>query len=334
MNILYYYESEAEKTAAQQALIGHTVTFVAGPVQDNSSPIDPEAEVLSVFVNSQVTAAVLDRFPKLKCIVTRSTGYDHIDVATTKQRDIVVTNVPTYGENTVAEFTFTLILALSRKVIPAYQQVKNTGSFATNQLEGFDLNGKTLGVLGTGHIGCNVIKMAHGFNMKVIAFDVFPKPERAQQLDFQYLPLNDVLAQSDIVTVHVPYAENTHHLLNAETFKLMKRGSYLINTARGPIVDTDALVTALQNGTLAGAGLDVLEEEHYMIDEAKSFSTTLPKNIDLKTVLENHYLMQHPGVIVTPHTAFNTTEAKQRIFAVALDNIVKFASSTVQNAVK
>jgi len=299
----------------------------------NPDVSDPEAEVLCTFIESHIGEAEMARFPKLKLIATRSTGYDHIDLAAAKARGITVTNVPSYGEQTVAEFAFALMLAISRKIIEADALVKETGTFAQTDLRGFHLSGNTLGVIGTGHIGVHAIKMGNGFSMKVLGFDVHQDAAFAQKNNFTYASLDDLLAQSDIITIHVPYNPHTHHLINQENIFKIKKGAYLINTARGAVVETDALVAALKNGTLAGAGLDVLEEEGELNDEAALLTAPHPNEENLKMALENHYLINHPRVIVTPHVAFDTTEAVERILDTTLENIKSFAAGTPVNTV-
>ena len=175
--------------------------------------------------------------------------------------------------------------------------------------------------------------MGNGFGMRVIGFDAHPHADLAETLGFTYLPLAELLASSDIVTVHVPYNEHTHHLLNRENLGTLKKGAYLINTARGGVVETDALVEALQNGVLAGAGLDVLEEEGDLGDEAVLLAAPHPNAKELKITLENHYLISHPRVIVTPHLAFNTKEAVERILNTTIENIKGFEAGTPTNIV-
>jgi D-lactate dehydrogenase len=274
----------------------------------------------------------MKRFPKLRLIATRSTGFDHIDLAAAKERGITVVNVPFYGENTVAEFAFALLLALSRRVIDADERVRS-GVFSPKDLRGFDLEGKTLGVVGCGHIGMRIIRMARGFNMTVLGFETHPDPKRAEEEGFTYASLPELLAQSDIVSLHVPYNEHTHHLINAESLAGAKRGLYLINTSRGGVVDTEALVAALKEGTVAGAALDVLEEEGDMADETALLSQPHPKEEELRVALANHYLIEHPRVIVTPHVAFNTKEAVERIVSTTVESISAFASGTPKNVV-
>lgn len=275
---------------------------------------------LVVFVYSQVTAEVLDKLPNLQSVFTMSTGYDHIDLNACKSRGITVHSVPFYGENTVAEHTFALILALSRKLIASVERTKNF-DFNPAGLEGFDLNGKTLGIIGMGRIGTFVAKIAKGFSMQVLAYDAYPKENLAQEIGFEYVDFEQLLSNSDIVTLHTAYRPETHHIVNQETIRLMKKGSYLINTARGGLVETSAIIMALEEGILAGAGLDVLEEECFIKEEKELLSQAFLKTCDLQTVVQDHLLIQDNRVIVTPHNAFNSREAILRILETTVENI-------------
>jgi len=329
MKILYTYRTEAEKVEMSTKLAGHEIVFHEGCLLDGEWSGEG-IECLCVFVNSQIGSAEMEKCPSLKLIVTRSTGFDHIDVPSAKAKGISVAYVPVYGENTVAEFAFALLLTLSRKMRDSIERTKS-GSFSPEGLEGFDLKGKTMGVIGTGSIGKNVIQIAKGFGMHVIAFDLHHDDAFASTTGFSYLPLETVLAQSDVISLHLPDNEHTHHIINAEKIAMMKRGVYIINTARGGLIDTEALVMALKDGTVGGAGLDVLSEEGYVNDEIKLIGSSHPNEEAMKTLLLNHYLLEHPAVVITPHTAFNTKEAIQRILDVTVENIVSFSSGTPKN---
>lgn len=309
-------------------------TFVPAILSKEHLPPDRSFALVSVFVDSTVDGAVIDALPNLKFITTRSTGYDHIDLAAAGKRGIVVSSVPSYGENTVAEYTIGLILTLSHKIYEGARRVGEERSFNFEGLQGFDLRGKTLGVIGTGRIGRHVIKMAKGFDLRVIASDPFPNESLAKEFDFRYLSLEDLLKTSDIVTIHIPYSKETHHLINEKTIALMKSGAYLINTSRGGIVDTPALVVALKEGRLGGAGLDVLEEEGVIKDELDLIISGHPEEHSLKTILADHVLMDLPNVVVTPHNAFNTKEALTRILDTTINNIVGFLEGKPINVVK
>lgn len=331
---IHYFGGEAwEEEYVRAKLPDNELVFHPEPFSAHPELSDPDADILCVFVESPVQEADMARFPALKLIATRSTGYDHIDLAAAKARNIAVATVPFYGENTVAEFAFALILALSRRVIDADERVRESGTFSHEGLRGFDLAGKTLGVIGTGHIGVHIVRMAQGFGMKVVCFDAFPKAELASKSNFEYLSLEQVLGTSDIVTLHVPYNEQTHHLINRQNIGSLKKGAYLINTSRGAVVETEALIEALKSGALAGAGLDVLEEEGELNDEAVLLSAPHPRLEELRVTLANHYLIEHPRVVVTPHVAFNTTEAIRRILDTTIENIKSFVAGSPTNIV-
>lgn len=332
MKIHYFSGEPWEEEYVKSKLTGHDVVFHEGSITKYPDLTDSDAEILCTFIESKIGEAEMSRFPALKLIATRSTGYDHVDLAAAKARGVTLANVPFYGENTVAEFAFALLLALSRRVIDADERVRE-GTFSPIGLRGFDLAGKTIGIIGTGHIGAHVIRMAQGFGMKVIAFDVKPNPDLSHILNFPYLSLPELLAASDVVSIHVPYNTQTHHLINRENIGGIKKGAYIINTARGAILETDALVEALKSGLVAGAGLDVLEEEGDLADETAFLTSPHPQEGALRVTLENHYLIDHPRVIVTPHTAFNTTEAVMRILDTTIENIQNFAAGSPVHAV-
>lgn len=291
-----------------------------------------DPEVLAIFIYSKITAEVLAKYPNLKLITTLSTGYDHIDLKACKEKNVTVCNVPSYGENTVAEQALALLLALTRKIIPAVNQTRH-GNFQLEGLRGSDLNEKTAGVIGTGRIGKHMIKMVQGLNMKVLAFDLFPNPALATELGFTYVDIDTLMKKSDVVTIHCPATPETKHLINEPRLRMMKPDAYLINTARGTIVDTNALAKVLDEGHLAGVGLDVLEEETAIIDERQLLSPAFAAKVDLQTVLADHILLNHPKVIITPHNAFNTTEALTRILDTTIKNIQAFEIGQPVNVV-
>ena len=237
-----------------------------------------------------------------------------------------------YGDNTVAEHTFALILALSRKVIQSHNRARS-GDFSPAGLQGFDLRGKTLGVVGTGHVGVHVIRIARGFMMKVIALDSRPDKRLADALDFAYVDsLDAILTASDIVTLHAPLLPSTQHMINRESIGRMKAGALLINTARGGLIDTDCLLAALESGRCGGAGLDVFENETLIKEEKQLLSNEF--NIEeLRTVVKNLVLLRRDNVVVTPHIAFNSTEALERILLTTAQNIRAFEAGKPANVV-
>lgn len=306
--------------------------FFNEPLTEENVRQVKDIEVLSVFLNSNITKKIFGKLPKLKLIVTRSTGFDHIDLNEAKKRKVMVCNRPVYGENTVAEHTFALILALSRKVHKSYLRAQQN-DFSMEGLEGFDLEGKTIGVVGAGNIGKHVIRIAKGFNMKVIVHDLHPDKFLAEEMDFQYVSFETILKKSDIVTIHIPYNKNNHHLFNKNVFGKMKRGSILINTARGGIVDTEALIKALETKHLSGVGLDVLEGEE-LIKEEKELLYEPKKIKALEQLVEDHILISKDNVVFTPHIAFYSKEALHRIIENTIKNIKDFKKGKVEEICK
>lgn len=309
------------------------ITFSPHQGQDHAR-LFKDAKILSVFINSQIGKEQFEIMPHLKMITTRSTGFDHIDTQEAKRRRITVCNVPTYGENTVAEHTFALILSLSRNLRRAYFKTRDN-DFSLDGLMGFDLKGKTLGVIGTGHIGLHVIRMAKGFGLDVLAYDVKQNHFLAEVLGFHYVTLEELLAKSDILSLHVPYMKATHHLLNKSNIRKIKKGAILVNTARGGLVETDALVQALDEGILSGAGLDVLEGEKLILEEKRLLQMPETKEgwENLQLSLKNHSLLHRDNVIFTPHMAFYSREAVMRILDTSLRNIRSFLAGTPENVV-
>lgn len=292
-----------------------------------------DADAIGVFIYSLINKKILNKLPNLKLIITLSTGFDHIDLKECKRRKIVVCNVPHYGENTVAEHTFALILNLTRKIHKACERTAR-GDFSLDGLRGTDLQGKTIGIIGAGSIGQHVIRIAKGFHMNVVAYDQFKNPKLAKKLGFKYVNFDYLLKNSDIVTLHVPYNKSTHHMMNKKAISKMKNGAVIVNTARGGIIETSSLLQGLQSGKIGGAGLDVLEEECFIKEEKQILSKHFLKECDLKTVLQNHMLLKQDNVIITPHNAFNSWEALHRILDTTISNINSFLKKKPINIIK
>lgn len=325
MKIAFFEIKNWEAEYLKTKLTNVQLVFSEKILDINNLPEQRDFDCISIFTDSKIDKAVIDAFPNLKLIATRTTGMDHIDQEATKAKGIAVKNVPTYGENTVSEYTFALILSLSRKITLAVDKVKEKNRFSSEGLEGFDLFGKTIGVVGSGHIGRNVIKIANGFGMKAVVFDAFPDKNLENQLNFRFVSFEDLLKNSDIITFHIPYLPSTHHLINKENIGLIKKGAILINTARGAIVETAAVVEALNKNILSGAALDVLEEETNLKNEKNLIMERELDDSDLRTILENHVLIGMENVIVTPHNAFNSREALTRILDTTITNILPLA---------
>lgn len=330
LNEIDHYEEENIK----KFFPGNEAKYFGENLSADNVSLAKDAEIISVFTKSLINKEIIDSLPDLKYINTSSTGFEHIDLDYCKKRGIKVSNVPAYGSVTVAEFAFALILNLSRKISKANSQLRQDNDFNVIPLRGFDLKGKTLGVVGTGRIGKNVIRIAKGFEMKVIACNIFIDKALEAEMGFTYKNLEEIIAESDIITIHVPYTKENHHLINKENIKNMKKGVYVINTARGALVDTEALVWGLKEGIIAGAGLDVLEGERDIQNELKILSGKDAHTLkDYKILLENHALIDMPNVVVTPHIAFYSKEAEGEIIKTTVENIKGFIAGNAQNLV-
>jgi D-lactate dehydrogenase len=329
-----FFELESwEKEYVKKNIKGFRTSFYDEPLTlDNVKKIK-DTQIIGIFIYSKITKEILDNLPKLKLIATFSTGYDHIDLEECRKHNVSVCNVPTYGENTVAEHTFALILTLSRKIFQSIERTKK-GNFNYDGLRGFDLKDKTIGLIGTGHISAHVARIANGFEMNILGYDLNQNPELIKNYNLKYTDMNTLLKNSDIVSLHIPLNDKTRHTINKKNISLMKPSAIIINTARGGLIETDALIKALQKRKIAGAGLDVLEEESAIKEEKQLLSDQFDSNSNIQILLENHLLMQQDNVILTPHNAFNSTEALQRIIDTSIENIKNFEKKNTQNIIK
>ncbi len=333
MKINFYEVTPTDRRFLKKALKGRfRLEFFTEPLTEQNLSTAKDADIISVFIYSVLNKSNLSRLPRLKCIATRSTGFNHIDLKFAAEKKVTVSNVPYYGENTVAEHTFGLILALSRNIHKAYvRTVRN--NFSPEGLEGWDIKAKTLGVVGAGGIGSHVIKIAKGFGMNVLAYDVYRNHFLEEVLGFKYSTLEELLRKSDIISLHCPYNKGTHHLINMQNIGLVKKGALFINTARAGIIEPQALHFALETGIFGGAGLDVFEGE----DLVKEENQMLTRNVSvehLKAVLEKNILLNRENVIITPHIAFDSVEAVERILQTTADNIIAYSHETPANVVK
>lgn len=332
MKIHVFEVEHWEREAFARLGSGHDVRFSSGELTAGNAGEHREADAVSTFIYSSLGKDVLDSLPRLTLIASRSTGVDHIDARACRDRGITVCNVPSYGTHTVAEHVFGLLLTISHRLEEAIDRTRK-GEFSAKGLQGFDLLGKTLGVVGTGGIGKAVIRIANGFGMAVVAYDVKPDDAAARELGFHYVGLDALLGEADVVTLHVPSSPHTRHLIGRAQFAKMKRGAVLINTARGDVVDVRALAWALADGGLSAAGLDVLADEPAIREEAEVLRSVYEQRHDLGALLADHALIRMRNVIVTPHIAFNTREAVRRILDTTIDNIRAFAEGHPANAV-
>jgi D-lactate dehydrogenase len=272
-----------------------------------------------VFVNDCVDAACLEILKRngVKLIALRCAGYNNVDLATAKSLGIPVVRVPAYSPHAVAEHAIALLLTLSRKIHRAFNRVREL-NFALSGLVGTEIYGKTVGIIGTGKIGRITAQIFRGFEANVVAYDPFPSPDWAQKFGIEYTGLEALLSQSDIISLHVPLLPETAHILDAKTMALMKTGVLVINTSRGKLIDTTALIAALKSGQIGGVALDVYEEEEGI------FFEDLSGQVLQDDVLSR--LLTFPNVLITSHQAFLTHEALIEIGHVTVSNIMNWAA--------
>lgn len=303
-------------------------TFKKLPEEDRQS-----AEIVSVFIESHINTEVLDSFKNLKLITTRSTGYNHINIDSCLSHNVAVTNVSAYGEKTVAQYTFGLLLALIRKIVPAVNDMKRMDNKSQDYV-GRDLNALTIGVIGTGSIGANVCKVANAFGMKILAYDFRPKAELTEKYNVEYVDLDTLLTESDVVSLHVPSNDANYHLISNEKIRKMKKSAYLINTSRGELIDTNALYQALVDKKITGCALDVGECESFSFDTENLLEKIPNTSMNcLARALVTQKLIELPNVIVTPHIAYNTEEAIETILETTIDSIKAFYQGEKKNRV-
>jgi len=309
-----------------------------------------EAEVVCVFIDEPLEEAFLAAHPRLRFIATRSTSTDHIDLPACARRGVLVSRVVGYSEVTVAEHVFALMLALARRLRELMTQTQGT-RFSYPATRGFELHGKTLGLIGMGRVGRHVAELARAFRMNIIAHDIETPAELARELHFEWVSLEALFARADIISLHAPLTAETYHLVNAQTLERMKRGVLLINTARGALVDTAALRSALESGHVGGAGLDVLQDErvlrqhadqviadnivrHLRSDARASEARDADRLREIEELMFGDALLAQPNVVFTPHVAFNTREAARRLTEATAANIRAFLDGEPHNLVK
>lgn len=332
--LMFDYRDSEREYFERNELPDFEITFIHEPLNEMSSLSQEqydETDVISVFISSTVSEEVLKRFKNLRVVATRSTGYNHIDVKYCSQNNIAVFNVEEYGQTSVAQFTIALIMALVRNLFPAYLDIQR--NYVNHAVyEGRNLNKLTIGIIGCGAIGSAVAKIANYFDMRVI---VYSYTKRTDVSSFaEYLSLDEVLEQSDIVTLHLPYSSENYHMIGEREFEKMKNGAYFINTARGELIDIVALYENLLSGKLRGAALDVLECEYLALS---------PENIigDIKehhsncvaSALITQKLLGMQNVIITPHIAYNTQESVDTLLETTFNNIRDFHKGVRNNQI-
>ena len=322
--IAFFGVKNWEKEGIEKEIINLEATGVGifGEELQNNLDLAKNYDIISISSRSKVNKDILENLPNLKMIATRSTGIDHIDNEECTNRGIEVASASSYGSNSVAEYTFALILAVAKKIVEAHQSVEND-EFSPDGLTGMELYGKTLGIIGMGRIGTNVARIARSMGMNLLVTEIKPNEETIKEFNAKLVDLETLLKEADIVTLHVPSQKDTYHLINRNNIKTMKAGSILINTSRGAVVESEAIVWALNKGILKGAGIDVVEEENKMEDANLATSQIVTKE-DLQGVLSYHLLRDRDDVVLTPHNAFNTSEAINRRIKMTIENIKKY----------
>jgi len=292
---------------------GHRLTFFEARLSLETCDLAAEAEAVCAFVNYDVSADVLAALDAkgVRLVALRSAGFNNVDLEAARRLGVTIARVPSYSPHAVAEYALALILALNRKTHRAYNRVRE-GNFALEGLLGFDLVGKTVGVVGTGKIGEVMCRILNGLGCRVIAFDPYPNPA-CLRMGVSYVPIEDLLASSDVVTLHCPLTPATRHLIDEAALRRMKRGVMLINTSRGAVIDTQAVLKGLKDGVIGYLGLDVYEEEADLFFEDLS-----GRFIDDDVFAR---LLTFPNVLVTAHQAFLTREALAAIARTTLANL-------------
>lgn len=295
---------------------GHELNFFEDRLTAETAPLANGCVAVCVFVNDTVDAEVLDILARqgTRLVATRSTGYNQIDTEAAERHGIAVVRVNEYSPYSVAEFAVGLLLAVNRKIARASVRTRE-GNFDLDGLMGVDLHGKTVGVIGTGKIGTIFAKIMTGFGCTILGHDPYENPA-FQALGGRYVAATELLSSSDVVSLHCPLTEQTRHIVNADSLALAKRGSILVNTSRGGLVDTEAVIDALKTGHLAGLAIDVYEQE------ANLFFQDLSSTIICDDVIQR--LVSFPNVIVTGHQAFFTVEAIGQIMRTTIDSLTAF----------
>ncbi len=263
-----------------------------------------DSEIICIFIYSKISKEVLDKLSNLKLVITRSAGFDHVDIKECEKRGDKFCNVPDYGSHVIAEHVFALMLSSLRNVVKGENRT-NDLDFDWHGLRGISLKNKTLGIVGMGKIGSNVARIASlGFQMKVIAFDLHPNKELAEKFNFKYVSMDKLLAQSEVITLHCPLNKHTEHMINKETIAKMKDGVSIINTSRGGVLHTEDVLDAVKSGKIGNLALDVLEDE--------------------KDIEKNKEIMTYPNVIITPHIAFYSDDSVKKMYSESFRMINEF----------
>ena len=311
MKILFYDVKKFELDYLLEKNIEKTESYFFKNLINESTYVDEkylDCDALSVFVSSQLNKKVLSKFKNLKYIFLRSVGYSNVDLEYCKSNNVYVFNAPNYGNSTVAEYVFALLLTLSKKIIQSQNAIYK-GEIEQENLRGVELFQKTMGVIGVGAIGRKVINIAHGFGMEVLAYDI--KKNGA----YNFVELDELLKKSDFISINCPLTEQTRNLIDKIAISKMKRNAIVINTARGEIIDSEALYYALAENKIKGVALDVVECEEYLCQNWKRCNENQELKLTcIKKFFFNQKHLQLPNEIITPHNAYNTKEAQKELW--------------------
>jgi D-lactate dehydrogenase len=316
MNIAFFSTQPYDREYFEKYSKTHQISYFTDRLRSSTVNLARGHEVICAFVNDHLHDGILTSLAEMgtKLVAMRCAGYNNVDLEAAKKLGITVVRVPAYSPYAVAEHAVALMMTLNRKTHKAYNRVRE-GNFSLDRLTGFDLYGKTAGIVSTGKIGQCLAKILLGFGCRVIAYDLVVNAEMVAA-GVSYMPLNDLLAKSHIVSLHCPLTDDTRHMINEQTLGLMKKGAMLINTSRGGLIDTHAAIDALKTGQLGYLGIDVYEQE------GKLFFQDLSEDIIQDDVILR--LMSFPNVLITSHQGFLTEEALTQIALVTIQNVDDF----------
>lgn len=320
--IIFYDTKERERDFFEKELIDkYHLEFKTYELTSETtlSLSEENAEIISVFTSSRLTKETLKKFSNLKLILTRSVGYSHIDIEYCELNNIIVANTPHYGDYTVAEFSFGILLNLARRICYGANELKNGDMYPVTL--GLELYDKTIGIIGTGAIGKKSVKIAKGFSMNVLCFDVIQNTKIEEKYGAKYVELDTLCKLSDIIMLHAPLTTATFHMIDRRKIALMKETAIIVNTARGELIDTESLYDALVQNRIKGAALDVLEFEEIISQKQPGHNIDIE---NLRISLINNKLLNLHNVIATPHIAYDTEEAISRILNITLENFRQF----------
>ena len=300
-----------------QGVLAHKLEFFEERRHDKTVELAHGFDAVCPFVNCRLNSLVLKRLAEIgvRLVVLRAAGFNGIDIAAAERVGIIVARVPAYSPEAVAEHTFALLLTLVRKTHRAFNRVREQ-NFSLDNMEGFNLHGKTFGALGAGRIGQSAMRIAKGFGCELLAYDADENPRIASDIGFEYANLERVLREADVISLHLPLMESSHHIINAASIARMRRGVTLINTSRGALIDAPALIEALKSGQIGGVGLDV-----YEMEEGVFFHDLSDRPLQDDVLAR---LMSFPNVLITSHQGFLTCEALHSIAVTTLDNASAF----------